>query len=80
MLTRANSQCHSRNSVDAEISRLSCTKLKNTMKYCKTSDDQMWRVALLKDLLELKWNTLEIELISEGIDDLYTMIETSCGM
>ena len=33
---------------------------------------------MLKDLLELKWNTLEIELISEGIDDLYTMIETSC--
>ena len=67
-------------SVDVELSMLSCTKLKNTMKYYKTPDDQVWRVALLKDLLELKWNTVEIELINEGIDDLDTMIGTLCVM
>ena len=66
--------------MDVELSWSSCTNLKNTMKYFKTPDDQVCREALLKDLVELKWNTVEIELISEGVNDLKTMIETLCVM
>ena len=44
------------------------------------NNDQVWREALLKDLLGLKWSTVEIKLISEGIYDLDTIIETLCVM
>ena len=66
--------------VEVEISRLSCNMLKNSMKYCRVPKDQEWRVALLKDLLELRWNTVEIELVREDPDDLEAMIGRLCVM
>ena len=56
--------------VEVEISSLSCNILQNSMKYSRVPQDQEWRVALLKDLLELRWNTVEIELVREELDDL----------
>ena len=41
-------------------------------------DSQVGRVALLKDLLELKWNTVEIDMFSEVVDDLDSVIENLC--
>ena len=66
--------------VEVEISRLSCNMLKNSMKYSTVPQDQEWRVALLKDFLELRWNTVEIELVREELDDLEDIIGSLCVM
>ena len=70
MTTFAKNLSNIENCLEVVISRLSCDKLKNSMKYCTVPQDQTWRVALLKDLLELKWNTVEIDLVSEEVEDL----------
>ena len=66
--------------VGVDIDILSCNKLKNSMKYSRVPHDQMWRVALLRDLLELKWNTVEIDMVSEVVDDLSSVIDSLCVM
>ena len=80
MTTFAKNLSNIENCVEVEISKLSCDKLKNSMKYCTVPQDQTWRVALLKDLLELKWNTVEIDLVSEEVEDLDSVIENLCVM
>ena len=69
-----------KNSVEVVVSKLSCNMWKNSMKYCEVPQDQKWRVALLKDLLELRWNTVELELVREEIDDLEDVIGSLCIM
>ena len=59
---------------------LSCTKIKKVMKYCSVPEDQKWRVALILDLLELKWNMLEIDVIQDQVKDNDAAIETLCMM
>ena len=48
--------------------------------YSRVPQDQEWRVALLRDLLELRWNTVEIELVREELDDLEDIIGSLCVM
>ena len=43
-------------------------------------EDQKWRVALILDLLELKWNMLEIDVIQDQVEDNDAAIETLCMM
>ena len=50
----------------------------NSTKYCKVPDEEIWRTTLLQDLLELRWNSLEIEVIEDQIDDLDEFIEDLC--
>ena len=45
------------------------------MKYCEVPDDQKWRVALVKDLLEMQWNNAEIDVINEQVEDIDAAIE-----
>ena len=37
-----------------------------------------WRVALGKDLLKLRWNKLEIDVIQDHLDDTDAAIENLC--
>ena len=50
------------------------------MKYCKVPEEDIWRTVLVQDLLELRWNSLEIEVIMNEIEDLDTLIEEVCLM
>ena len=59
---------------------LSCAKIKKVMRYCSVPEDQKWRVALILDLLELKWNMLEIDVIQDQVEDNDAAIETLCMM
>ena len=45
------------------------------MKYSHVPTEEQWRVALVKDMLEMKWNCVEIDVIEEQIDDLDAAIE-----
>ena len=64
--------------VSTKISNLSCNKLKKVMKYNHVPDEEQWRVALVKDMLELRWNTVEIDVIEDQVDDLDAAIENLC--
>ena len=66
--------------VNTDLKDLSCSKVKNMMKYCKVLEEDIWRTALVQDLLELRWNSLEIEVIMNEIEDLDTLIEDVCLM
>ena len=50
------------------------------MRYCSVPEDQKWRFALILDLLELKWNMLEIDVIQDQVEDNDAAIETLCMM
>ena len=43
-------------------------------------EDQKWRVSLVKDLLEFRWNRLEIDVIQDQVEDTDAAIETLCMM
>ena len=47
------------------IDALSFKKVKTTMRYQEVPEKQKWRVALVKDMLECRWNTLEIDVIND---------------
>ena len=40
----------------------------------------MRRVALVKDMPEYRWNTLEINVINDEVEDMDAFIETLCVM
>ena len=61
--------------VNTEICHLSCNKLKSLMKYNHVPNEEQWRVALVKDMLEMKWNCVEIDVIEDQVDDLDAAIE-----
>ena len=54
--------------------------VKNTMRYHEVPEEQTWRVALVKDMLECRWNTLEIDVINDEVADIDAFIETLCVM
>ena len=52
--------------------------VKENFKYCEVPDDQVWRVAIIKDLLEVRWNTMEIDVMDENFE-LEKIIEFLCS-
>ena len=62
----------SRISEQVQDAGLSCSSVK---KYCEVPDDQKWRVALVKDLLEMQWNNAEIDVINEQVENIDAAIE-----
>ena len=59
-------------SVGCNVENLTCTLIKKQMKYCPVPENQQWRVDVLRDLQELKWNIIEIDgfLEDEELGDL----------
>ena len=43
-------------------------------------EEQKWRVALIKDMLECRWNTLEIDVVNDEVEDMDAFIENLCVM
>ena len=66
--------------VNLAINALSCNKVKKLMRYNEVPEEQKWRVALVKDMLEWKWNTLEIDVINDEVEDMDSFIDTLCVM
>ena len=64
--------------MNCRVEDLDCKKIKKEMKYVKVPDDQKWRSALVKDLLEVRWNTLEIDVMNDDLADIEEVIETIC--
>ena len=62
------------------IDALRCNKVKTTMRYKEVPEEQKWRVALVKDMLECSWNTLQIDVINSEVEDMDAFIETLCVM
>ena len=50
--------------------------VKTTKGYQEVPEEQKWRVALVKDMLECRWNTLEIDFINDEVEDMDASIET----
>ena len=66
--------------VNIGIDALSCTKIKSTMRYHEVPQEQKWRVALIKDMLECRWNTLEIDVVNDEVEDMDAFIGNLCVM
>ena len=64
--------------MNTAVEDLKCKQIKNEMRYVKVPDDQKWRPALVKDLLEVRWNTLEIDVMKEDLEDIDEVIEAIC--
>ena len=47
--------------ISCPVENLTSRLIKRNMKYFCTPDDQKWRVAVLQDLQELRFNSLEID-------------------
>ena len=59
-----------RKTVGYKREQLTCKIIQNKMEYQSVPDDQQWRAAVIRDLLEIKWNTLEINgwMEDDGLD------------
>ena len=64
--------------VNTAVEDLKCKQIKDEMKYVKVPHDQKWRVALVKDLMEVRWNTLEIDVMNDDLEDIDEVIESIC--
>ena len=62
------------------IDALSCNKVKTTTGYQEAPEEQKWRVAMVKDMLECRWNTLGMDVINDEVEDMDSFIETLCVM
>ena len=63
-------------SIGCSFEDLTYTRIKRELKYCQAPENQKWRENLLKELLELKWNILEIDGLLEENDELVGWIES----
>ena len=64
--------------MNTAVEDLKCKQIKDDMKYMKVPDDQNWRAALVKDLLEVRWNTVEIDVVNDDLEDIDEVIEVFC--
>ena len=63
-----------------EDTELTCSNVKKNMRYSAVPDDRKWTVALVQDLLEMHWNSVEIDVIHEQVEDTDAVIEHLCVM
>ena len=40
------------------------------MRYKNVPDDQKWKPALLNDLLEVRWNNMEIDVLDDDLENI----------
>ena len=64
--------------VNTEVKDLSCMKVKKVMQYYRVPKEDIWRVTMVMDMIELKWNNLEIDVIKDQVEDLDALIEDLC--
>ena len=55
------------------------TNVINIMKYAPVPDDEKWKISVIKDLLEVKWNFNEIEHFGEGFENIDDMLKNLCS-
>ena len=52
--------------------------IKEKLKYFEVPEAQEWRVAVVKDLMEVRWNMIEINVLKDDLEELDNMLETLC--
>ena len=58
------------------ISELKSCEVKNSFKYKHVPDDQLWRIPLLKEMIEVRAGTTQIEGFSD--EEITEMMEFVC--
>ena len=49
------------------------------LKYAPVPATDQWRVGVVKDLLEMKWNVTEIDCFIEDTEEVDSILETICS-
>ena len=49
------------------------------MKYAPIPNEDKWKVQVVKELLEVKWNTREFENFDQDNDEIDEMLRTLCS-
>ena len=64
--------------MDVTAEELNFTKVKAKMKYFAVPVEQRWKVNLVKDMLELRWNNDENDVMIDDLGDVEEMLEKCC--
>ena len=64
--------------IKVEVKDLDRKLIKARLKYFEVPSNQEWRVAVIKDMLEIKWNILEIDDMKDDMEDLGMLLEHLC--
>ena len=60
------------------VVNLTSQMIKRKMKYCKVDEEDKWRTEIVKDLIELKWNLVDIDIFYDKSLDLDTLVYQLC--
>ena len=61
-----------------DVANLTCQLVKKKLVYSKPNEDDNWKVKIVLDLLEQKWNLIEIEVLQGNFDDSDLIINQLC--
>ena len=62
---------------DADRFNVSSAHVKRNMKYCRVPENSNWKVKVVQDLLELRWNLIDIDVL-ENDTDLESLVSQIC--
>ena len=60
-----------------EVAHLDYKAVKENLKYCPVPSNQIWRASVVKDLFEVSWNNMEIDVIENNFE-IEKMLEILC--
>ena len=66
--------------VGVKAEKINYTKVKAKMKYFAVPDEHKWKIDLVKDMLELRWNNDENDVMIDHLGDVEEMLENLCVM
>ena len=66
--------------VGVKAEEINNTKVKAKMKYFAVPDEHKWKIDLVKDMLELRWNNDENDVMIDHLGDVEEMLENLCVM
>ena len=61
-----------------KVEEVDTKKVKEELGYCEVPSAQEWRVAVVKDMLEVRWNHIEIDVIENDLENLDKILEELC--
>ena len=62
---------------DADRFNVSSAHVKRIMKYCRVPENSGWKVKVVQDLLELRWNLIDIDVLEDDTD-LEALVSQIC--
>ena len=58
---------------------VSSRNIMKVMKYAPIPNEDKWKIQVVKELLEVKWNTREFENFDQDNDEIYEMLRALCS-